>query len=278
MGAATVPSKREEKVQALQQTVDTAIERLAEQLSQGHSAEYQRLLAFYSQFWKYSIANQILIQTQKPDATRVAAFGTWKKLGYQVRKGEKGIAIWVPLLTKVQDEQTGEEVELCTGFKVGYVFDVSQLADLEEKPLPSLWKPLPDDVGEVVAEVEACITHDGGTVKQGTLPPGTQGLCRPDGTIIIKQGLDSRNRLFVTCHEWAHLLAHTGKGQAEKPKNLREWEAESASFVVATSLGIEHPWASDYLAAYHCTSETLKASLSAIQGIVRHMLRAIHKE
>lgn len=44
----------------------------------------------------YSMNNQLLIALQKPDATRVAGFGAWLKLGRCVRKGEKAIKIFAP--------------------------------------------------------------------------------------------------------------------------------------------------------------------------------------
>jgi N-terminal domain of anti-restriction factor ArdC len=41
-----------------------------------------------------SLANQLLIAMQKPEATRVAGFRAWLKLGYCVRKGESALRIW----------------------------------------------------------------------------------------------------------------------------------------------------------------------------------------
>jgi hypothetical protein len=43
------------------------------------------------------LANQLLIALQKPDATRVAGFRAWLRLGYAVRRGERSIKIWVPI-------------------------------------------------------------------------------------------------------------------------------------------------------------------------------------
>jgi hypothetical protein len=34
---------------------------------------------------------------QKPEATRVAGFRTWLKLGYCMRRGERAIRIWIPI-------------------------------------------------------------------------------------------------------------------------------------------------------------------------------------
>lgn len=89
-------------------------------------AEYLR---FQSRFHRYSFGNALLIYLQKPDATYVAGYKTWQKMGRQVKKGEKGIAIFAPQMVKVRkvQEDSGEEVEesRLAGFRVAYVFDVS---------------------------------------------------------------------------------------------------------------------------------------------------------
>src|SRR5207248_4737138 len=77
------------------------------------------------------------ITLQRPTASRVAGFHTWKKLGRFVRKGEKAIFILVPMLrTKEKteaEEQGGNRVLL--GFRGCGVFDYSQTEGCE---LPSI--------------------------------------------------------------------------------------------------------------------------------------------
>ena len=50
-----------------------------------------------ARFHRYSANNILLIHVQRQDATRVAGFSAWRRLGRFVRRGEKGIAILVPL-------------------------------------------------------------------------------------------------------------------------------------------------------------------------------------
>ena len=61
------------------------------------SEGWQAWLASRRHFHRYSLANQLLIAMQCPEATRVAGFRAWLKLGYCVRKGERAIRIWVPI-------------------------------------------------------------------------------------------------------------------------------------------------------------------------------------
>ena len=49
---------------------------------------YKDFLSKMSRFHSYSLNNQILIATQRPDATLCASYTTWKSQGRQVKKGE----------------------------------------------------------------------------------------------------------------------------------------------------------------------------------------------
>lgn len=75
---------------------------------------------------KYSQVNVSMILAQKPNATVVAGFNDWKNAGRSVRKGEKGIAIYAPLMKK--DEVNLEKDTF--GFRVVYVFDITQTDEL----------------------------------------------------------------------------------------------------------------------------------------------------
>ncbi len=226
---------RQERAEQMAATVDAACERLAEQLAAGHTEAYLAFLAFHARFHKYSPANALLILSQRPEATRVAGLSTWNRLGYHVRAGEKAIWIWAPILRKGVDTATGEEGETLVGFRPAPVFDASQLANLDEKPLLSLFTPLPDDVEELYHQVRARIEAERIVVEERPLPMGVQGVSM-GGTIFVRRGLDSRNRLAVLLHELAHELAHRGEAQRAKPVALRELEAESAAYVVGAAL------------------------------------------
>ena len=80
-------------------------------------------LTAQAKFTRYSANNTLLIWVQRPDATHVAGYRAWQKLGRQVRKGEKGIVILAPCIGKVEDEVTGEKVRKLFGFTTATVFE-----------------------------------------------------------------------------------------------------------------------------------------------------------
>ena len=113
-----------------------AIEELAHALEAGHSEALTQYLAAIGRFHKYSLHNVMLIVLQKPAATHVAGFHTWHKLGRHVRKGEKGLTIFAPVLRREKTEnRTEERSEMVLDYRTCAVFDVSQT---EGKPLPSI--------------------------------------------------------------------------------------------------------------------------------------------
>ena len=267
-------STRQERAEQMAATVDAACEHLAEQLAAGHTQEYLAFLAFHAKFHRYSAANALLILSQCPEATRVAGLSTWNRLGYRVRAGERALWIWAPVLRKGVDPATGEEGERLVGFRPAPVFDAAQLADLDEKPLPSLFTPLPDDLEDLYRHVRARIEAERIVVEERPLPMGVQGVSL-GGTVFIRRGLDSRNRLAVLLHELAHELAHRGEAQRAKPVALRELEAESVAYIVGAALGLEIPHSADYLLGYGLDAAALRASLGTIQSLARRVLAIV---
>ncbi len=65
------------------------------------SKEFKEFLSFSARFRRYSFNNTLLIWCQRPRATRVAGMKAWNFMGRYVKKGEKGVAIFAPLLKKV---------------------------------------------------------------------------------------------------------------------------------------------------------------------------------
>jgi len=110
-------------------SIDTLLSTLKERLAQPGTS-LLRLLNTMSRFSRYSLANQFLVFAQRPDATCVQGYRVWHKAGYQVRKGEHGIAIYAPMRFTPRDSDTlvdGATASPRLGFRVAYVFDVSQV-------------------------------------------------------------------------------------------------------------------------------------------------------
>ena len=115
------------------------------------SDSFCQWLAVQARFHQYSFGNALLIAIQYPQATRVAGFHAWKRLGRSVKQGEKGIAIFAPVQYKAPSKDADalpDEERVRVGFRAVYVFDVSQT---DGEPLPTLYTPDADDTNPVSA-------------------------------------------------------------------------------------------------------------------------------
>ncbi len=88
------------KVEEAKKIVDRQFENLVSTLEQGQSDALKAYFAAMAKFHQYSFRNLMLIFSQRPEATRVAGFNTWKKQGRWVKKGEKGIVIIAPMVLR----------------------------------------------------------------------------------------------------------------------------------------------------------------------------------
>src|SRR5216684_5687299 len=86
------------KIEQAKQIAGKAIEELSHALEAGHSEKMREYLGAMARFHRYSLHNIMLIASQRPDATHVAGFHTWKQLGRFVKKGAKGILILAPVV------------------------------------------------------------------------------------------------------------------------------------------------------------------------------------
>src|SRR2546426_2845047 len=117
----------------LKKRTTESLKELAALLEQGRSERLTSLLKTMARFHRYSLHNICLIVSQRPTATRVAGFHTWRTLGRFVRKGEKGIAIMAPIIARRREDANEEEPRTIVGFRAAYVFDVEQT---DGAPLP----------------------------------------------------------------------------------------------------------------------------------------------
>ncbi len=254
------------KAERTKQIAKDALDRLAEALDAGNSAQLDRLLAAMSRFHAYSVRNILLILSRKPDATRVAGFHTWRSLGRYVKKGEKGIAILAPMLVRKaghdrEASDDDEDAERILRFRVVHVFDVSQT---EGEPLPQPARASGDPAG-YLDRLETYVVESGITLEYADDLGRAEGVSS-GGMIRIKRGLPLAERFSVLVHELAHEILHHGEGVERPSKTVRETEAEAVAHVVGRAIGLDVSSASsDYIRMYRGDSETLMDSLDRIQ-------------
>lgn len=258
------------KTDQTRKQIDDALEKLGRQLEQGASEQMLAYLSAMARFHNYSWGNIILISLQRSDASRVAGYQTWRRLGRQVKKGEHGIAIMAPIVRrKKQDEdETAEEV---FAFKTAHVFDVRQT---EGKPLPEATQAR-GEPGEWTARLRAFLAGQGIQLVHLGSMSRAEGASF-GGTIAVRRGLSAAAEFSVLCHEAAHEMLHRADETSDFSKTIRETEAEAVAFVVCQAIGLDTNRASaDYLSLYGGNKETLAKSLGRIQRAAARIIEGL---
>jgi hypothetical protein len=268
------------KAEDARQLGEDALTALAQALEAGRSEAMTEYLSTMSRFHYYSFGNAMLIAFQKRDATRVAGFHTWLKLGRWVKKGERGIVILAPMLYRTaqakkvsadgQEEDAGSDGKVA-GFKAVYVFDVSQT---EGKPLPE-FATVQGDPGAYRVPLQTLIAEHGITVEyRNDLGEGF-GLS-VGGKIVLRSDLTPAEEFSTLVHEFAHELLHKREKRAGTTLRQRELEAEAVAFIVCHAIGLDTNTASsDYIQLYRGDTNLLAASLDTIQKTAACILEGL---
>jgi len=255
-----------------------AFNELVEAVEAGKSQKLVEYLKTMGRFHSYSLGNAIMIGFQKPDATHVAGFRTWQKLGRHVKKNEKGIAIMAPIVwckkvTNTADKRNAQDhdEETTMAFKIAYVFDISQT---DGKPLPEFAR-VNGDPSVYTERLREYITGRGIVLEYSDAIGSAEGVSA-GGLIKLKKGLTVAEELSVLAHEAAHEILHRNKETMPKEKKVRETEAEAVAFFVCHGIGLDvNTASSDYIQLYNGDKETLMESLVRIQKTASEILEAV---
>jgi antirestriction protein ArdC len=219
------------------------LDRLTEGIAQlTTSRAWQGWLDVQRRFHRYSFGNTMLIHLQRPDASYVAGFHTWLRLGRRVRKGEKGIAILAPIVRRLRVENQNGEDQVIVGaprnFKPASVFDLSQT---EGDHLPEISSRLvgDDPRSAFVPLVEVAASVGFAVELVDEFPDARNGDCsHGDHRIRLRRHLAPAQRVKTLAHELAHAVLH-GPNCELSERGLKELEAESVAYVVCNELEID---------------------------------------
>lgn len=289
-----MPYETDERVAELTDRLENGVKELYA------SDSYAQYISAMAKFHHYSFGNALLILFQCPHATNVAGYGTWKELGRQVKKGEKGIMILAPcnfgatLEREKIDPLTGqtlygpdgnpltEKVKIAPNrFKIAHVFDLSQT---EGRELPRIGVyELTGDVSDYTGIYDRLAALSPLPIVQEDFQRAAKGYTSfVENRIVIKPGMSQVQTIKTLVHEIAHAKLHKPKDlateQTPKERRQKEVEAESIAYVVCQYFGID---TSDYSLAYVAgwsrgqELAELKASLNVIHSTAGEIIDAI---
>jgi hypothetical protein len=191
---------------------------------------------------RLSLNNQLLVALTCPQATFVAGFKAWLKLGYCVRTGEKAIRILAPIPLRERDPETGEKTdETRVLFKAVSVFDRSQVDPLpsgQPTPLEPPCQPLSGDShAHLLAPLTAFAESLGFAVSVEPIAGAAGGWCDPKAKrIVVDAGAPANARVRTLIHEIIHAL---GVGYGEYGRERAEVIVDTATHLVAAGVGLD---------------------------------------
>ena len=308
----TVEPPQPQPVIPINLTAEKPAEKLKEitdRLEQGitelfDSERYKEYLRVMSKFHNYSFNNTLLIAMQKPDASLIAGFTSWKnQFQRNVKKGEKGIKIIAPSPFKIKQETekidpqtqkpvigrdgkpvTEEKEITIPAYKVVSVFDVSQT---EGKELPDI------AVDALTGDVEQYSDFFAALEKTSPVPIGFEKIeggahgyyHLEDKRIALDEGMSELQTLKTAIHEIAHAKLHDidlnapkDEQQPRVDRRTREVEAESVAYTVCQHYGLDtSDYSFGYVAGWSSGRELaeLKSSLETIRSAAADIINSI---
>lgn len=239
------------------------IKDITDRLQQGiedlfNSDNYKNYLKTMSRFTSYSLNNTLLIAMQRPDASIVAGYNTWKQQNRQVVKGAKAIKILAPCpyKKKVESEITDangniiigrdgrpvtEQIEkVLMGFKIANVFDYSQT---QGEPLPELAHKLDGTVEGYTDFIQALKQYSPVPIEFKTVEGSANGYYHLiDKNIVVDADMSQAMHCKTAIHEITHALLHDRDSGLEKDaqpdKQTKEVQAESVHLPFANTTAL----------------------------------------
>lgn len=284
------------------------VKEITEHLVQGiqefmNSEKYKKYLNVMAKFHNYSFNNTMLIAMQKPDATCIAGFSSWKnQFGRHVKKGEKAIKIIAPSAYKTKKEiekidpetqkpiigkngkpMTEEQEITIPAFRVVSVFDVSQT---EGKEMPNI------AVDTLKGNVKHYRDFFDALEKTAPVPVSFEKIQGDvhgyyhlkDKRIVIQEGMSELQTLKTAIHEIAYAKLHDidftiSQNQQNHPdRQTREVEAESIAYTVCQHYRLDtSDYSFGYIAGWSSGRELaeLKSSLEIIRSTAAEIINTI---
>lgn len=190
----------------------------------------------YKAFHGYSIGNQLLAWAQcdsrKIELGPIATYKRWSELGRQVQKGQKAIALVMPVTINKKDADGNKTDDIFQMFVMKnnwFVLSQTEGEDYANEVKAAEW-----DAGAAMAKLGISEKH------YDLIDGNCQGYAQADSIAINPVAAFPHKTRF---HEIAHIvLGHTKEGtmtdSEHTPRDTREVEAEAVAYILCSLLDL----------------------------------------
>ncbi|WRS28619.1 hypothetical protein U6B65_05680 [Oscillospiraceae bacterium MB08-C2-2] len=261
------------------------------------------LIWYQANFNRYTFKNTMSIHVQNRYATHVASQQEWRKQGYSVKRSEKGLYIWAPVISKSFVRPDGDRVGISNAtdqekrdiaigniltkdtitYRLGRVFDISQTTcppddyprfysrgyqNFDHRQLFDSLRIFAEKSQFRVGFADAHSVGLGGYYNPGT------------NEITLSNQLKDIRKLSALCHELSLGLMNKTSTQ---PTTVKEFEAEGLSVMLLHQLGLpageEHQQTiTQCYQRIDQTNYSLEGSFNRIQKAFHFTVRGLQTE
>lgn len=246
-----------------------------------------RLGSHYRLFHRYSLGNQLLAMEQMAErgipVGPIASFNGWKKVGRKVKKGEKALGLWMPIIKKeARQNGDGTEDEVTKVFFLmkNNWFALSQTEPIDPENPGTVPTPETPEWDKAQALAKLGITEVAFEHTDGNC----QGFARPRMGEVAVNPLAAMpwKTLF---HEMAHCLLHGETAEAQFVdggainRSIQEAEAEAVAMLCCATLGLPgveeaRGYIQDWLESSSDRETFIKKSASRVFSAADKILKA----
>lgn len=252
------------------------------------SEDWIRYLQFAKGFYTYSFNNVMLMWAQQMQRgmkplTQVAGFRHWLTLNRGVRKGEKGLKIYAPIIVKIKEGEPGFPGSKLVGFRITTVFDAQQ-TDGEPLPVhPASTSVISGDLDSrgaltALGDHAAAIGFPWRYGDSGRAEGHTDSLAKE--IVISTRHEDDEARTFaILAHEVAHATLHTEDDYDYRGhRGVAETEAESVAYLVSEYFGVDMADTSfHYVAGWAQDAEVVMKTGQRVMKTAKDIIAVIEK-
>ena len=259
------------------------------------SESFKEFLEFSANFRRYSFGNTLLIWSQQASATHVAGMKAWNSMGRHVKKGEKGIAIFAPLLKKVRqhdaEANAGAETELenkterLVGFRAVYVWDIEQT---DGKTMPELKTEAPVMDGNSEILFVRILQASPVSVEYKDIKGSAKGYYIPkEERIVLSYKLKPEEKAKTLLHELAHhfsississISAYDNDNIVGENRPTEEVIAEGAAFMASAHFGLDSSgYSFPYVASWSKDAEKVLTAGKAMRKVALQLIEMVEE-
>ncbi len=197
--------------------------KMIEQMSEMVGLDGERLKDYMdvqAKFGFYSVGNVLLITAQKPDATLLEDYKTWKDMGASILRGEKGIVILEP-----GGSYTRPDGKTVTSINTKKVFDITQTTNAEHA-MPKVKRDGKLLLKALVKFAPCEVELDD---KWSKVPKGMTAFYDPScRAVFVEQGHTEEELFRAISRELA--FAYLAPGNKNREENI--FRAECVSYII----------------------------------------------